>query len=400
MLNISDWPNDASVCSLSQILETGPIPQRFYLSARACAGILRRAEKRGKVLPDMLRQALESVASQQDQSDLGGRVSGPVEAAACLTANGGGQAMDFEVETFLVESMAFPAEMSGTQFAAARDISPALSVSHTMGVAHALRGEGFDASEDGTGRGTPLVPVAYSIMPQNSGKDYKARQVDVAQPLMAGGPVGGNQGGDYIVAPIASTSKDHGVAYAIQERAVSENPDAGPDGMGVREGVAYTLEAWENVQAVAFDTTQITSPQNYSKPKPGDPSHPLAAGAHPPAIAIAEPYTLMERGRDGESNLEYRQDGTANAILTPNGGRGGLGVGAIATRWAVRRLTPLECSRLQGFPDDHARIPWRGKPAELCPDGPQYKTYGNSMAVNVMAWIGQRLDAELRKVKP
>lgn len=61
-LNTSDWPNDAAVCSLSQILETGPIPRRFYLSAKACAGILRRAEKRGKELPEMLRLALEEVA--------------------------------------------------------------------------------------------------------------------------------------------------------------------------------------------------------------------------------------------------------------------------------------------------------------------------------------------------
>jgi len=58
-------------------------------------------------------------------------------------------------------------------------------------VAHSLRSSGFDASEDGTERETPLVPVAWSIMPQNSGKDYKARMVDVAQPIMAGGPVGG-----------------------------------------------------------------------------------------------------------------------------------------------------------------------------------------------------------------
>lgn len=48
MLNISAWPNDASVCSLSQILETGPIPSKYYLSAKACMGILRRAENRGK----------------------------------------------------------------------------------------------------------------------------------------------------------------------------------------------------------------------------------------------------------------------------------------------------------------------------------------------------------------
>jgi hypothetical protein len=62
MLNTSDWPNGAAVCSLSQILETGPIPQRFYLSPRACAGIIRRAEKRGKELPEQLRMALEAVA--------------------------------------------------------------------------------------------------------------------------------------------------------------------------------------------------------------------------------------------------------------------------------------------------------------------------------------------------
>lgn len=60
--NISDWPNDADVCSLLQVLETISIPQRFFLSGKACAGILRRAEKRGKQLPNALEQALRSVA--------------------------------------------------------------------------------------------------------------------------------------------------------------------------------------------------------------------------------------------------------------------------------------------------------------------------------------------------
>jgi len=58
----------------------------------------------------------------------------------------------------------------------------------------------------------------------------------------------------------------------------------------------------------------------------------------------------------------------------------------------VRRLTPRECERLQGFPDDWTMIPWRKKTAEDCPDGPRYKALGNSMAVNVMAWIGERID--------
>lgn len=58
---------------------------------------------------------------------------------------------------------------------------------------------------------------------------------------------------------------------------------------------------------------------------------------------------------------------------------------------AVRRLTPRECERLQGFPDDFTAIPWRGKPADQCPDGPRYKALGNSMAVPVMRWIGERI---------
>ena len=57
----------------------------------------------------------------------------------------------------------------------------------------------------------------------------------------------------------------------------------------------------------------------------------------------------------------------------------------------VRRLTPVECERLQGFPDNFTRIPWKKKTAEDCPDGPRYKALGNSMAVPCMKWIGERI---------
>lgn len=132
-------------------------------------------------------------------------------------------------------------------------------------------------------------------------------------------------------------------------------------------------------------------------------------------------FTLAIRGRGDSHDLETRQDGIANTILTPNGGRGGIGVGAVAFAensrqelremdvagslktgggkpgqsypairqgLAVRRLTPKECERLQGFPDDYTAIDYRGKPAA---DGPRYKALGNSMAVPVMRWIGSRL---------
>jgi DNA (cytosine-5)-methyltransferase 1 len=65
----------------------------------------------------------------------------------------------------------------------------------------------------------------------------------------------------------------------------------------------------------------------------------------------------------------------------------------VAQPMAVRRLTPRECERLQGFPDDYTLIPWRKKPAEDCPDGPRYRALGNSMAVPVMRWIGERIEA-------
>ena len=58
----------------------------------------------------------------------------------------------------------------------------------------------------------------------------------------------------------------------------------------------------------------------------------------------------------------------------------------------LRRLTPTECERLQGFPDSYTAIPWRGRPAANCPDGPRYKALGNSMAVPVMRWIGNGMD--------
>lgn len=63
----------------------------------------------------------------------------------------------------------------------------------------------------------------------------------------------------------------------------------------------------------------------------------------------------------------------------------------VALEAGARRLTPRECERLQGFPDDWTLVPYRGRPASECPDGPRYKAVGNSMAVPVMRWIGERI---------
>ena len=134
---------------------------------------------------------------------------------------------------------------------------------------------------------------------------------------------------------------------------------------------------------------------------------------------VTEPFTLAIRGRSEGSTVEVRNDGTANALLTPNGGRAGMGVGAIGWGMQVRSLTPRECERLQGFPDDHTLIEYGRKVSpekmdrdfakylmrggkmtfeECCgraADGPRYKAIGNSMAVPVMRWIGERIAAAL-----
>lgn len=107
-------------------------------------------------------------------------------------------------------------------------------------------------------------------------------------------------------------------------------------------------------------------------------------------VSVSLPIlTLVVRGRDGGCNLETDDSGVAHALRAPNGGRAGVGVGAVAVpgtaHYGVRRLTPTECERLQGFPDGYTKIFHRTA------DGPRYKALGNSMAVPVMRWIGERI---------
>lgn len=114
-------------------------------------------------------------------------------------------------------------------------------------------------------------------------------------------------------------------------------------------------------------------------------THAMGCGSSGGQASVAVAVSL--RGREGGATAELGDD-VQNCLRASSGGGDKAHVLA---EMAVRRLTPTECARLQGFPDQWARIPWRGKPAEQCPDGPQYKAYGNSMAVPCMAWIGSRI---------
>lgn len=112
-------------------------------------------------------------------------------------------------------------------------------------------------------------------------------------------------------------------------------------------------------------------------------------GRGQPTVLVA--FSSKDYGGDASEDISPtlracgHADSHANAGAPP----------AIATAMAVRRLTPVECERLQGFPDNWTNVPYRGKPAS---DGPRYKAIGNSMAVPCMAFIGQRIDLHLSEI--
>ena len=239
-----------------------------------------------------------------------------------------------------------------------------------IAVAHALRAEGFDASEDGTGRGTPIVPVAPTLRAGGNitgGHRPFGTDVDTCDSLI----------------PIPS-QRILGLdpIFAIQERAVSENPAAGPDGAGFRQdGAAYTMEARTQVQAVAF--AENSRAEIRLMGGDGQVVPQLTTGGGKPGQG--QPVVAFDlRGREGGAMPEGPHD-TANI----RAGGGGSSRSYLAMPWAVRRLTPIECERLQGFPDGYTDVPYLGK--NRTADAPRYKALGNSMAVNVMNWLGERI---------
>lgn len=105
--------------------------------------------------------------------------------------------------------------------------------------------------------------------------------------------------------------------------------------------------------------------------------------------------SIVARMGTGGGNLPLVKEPDVIGFIK-NDARNRQGVGWQAT---VRKLLPIECERLMGFPDNWTRIRWKGRPEEECPDAPRYKACGNSMCVNVMRWIGMRIELTERKLK-
>lgn len=357
--NTRDWRHSAAVLFESESLPRNPSPRRKEREA-VTGSLAARTRGGGGLGTDF---------------DLDGGLL-----AKCLNAKGGAGRSDGESETFIA---AF--QNTGQGWWKQSDQAQSLRSASGGGtqeanvIAHSLRADGFDASEDGTGRGTPLVAVAFQS------KASASQTMNASQ-----------------ISPSIDVGKSDGLA-------------------------------------ICFDTTQITSKTNRSNPQVGDPCHPLAAGAHPPALAFSckdhgsdageIAPTLCGMGHDGSHAnaggqvaiaFQSSQSGVRvrDTHATLDGNNGPRRRNGIIQDMAVRRLTPIEAARLQGFPDTFCHI-YRRKKRKITPetaayykshglkcflregqwftfiaaDGPIYKAYGNSMAIPVLRWIGNRIRA-------
>jgi DNA (cytosine-5)-methyltransferase 1 len=314
-----------------------------------------------------------------------GVISSTDEISHCLNAGGMGR-QDFETETL---------------------------------IAHALSADGFDASEDGTGRGTPVVPVAIcTAHTQSNGSGFSD---DVAHTLESGGSqavafaqntrdevllLGGDGKTVGALAAQRGAKQQSYVAFSAKDYAADAD-DIAPTLRGMGHDRSHANGGGQ--VAIAFTQNQEGDVLS------GDVMHSL--GTNPNATgrnAATVAFTL--HGSDGTTSaasstevagsLRTRAPGSiennsTTAVLQEQsvawsgeltastdiagtlqrGGEGGRMDGVMTPQMAVRRLTPRECERLQGFPDDYTLVEYRGK---LAADGPRYKALGNSMAVPVM----------------
>lgn len=158
------------------------------------------------------------------------------------------------------------------------------------------------------------------------------------------------------------------------------------NGRGSPSKVAPTLQAESgrtgkgDSAPLVFDPTQITHPENRTRDLENAPS--LAASSHAPTVAyhVRPSSGHSDEIRADETDVAYGMNADADAKQSDRGTR--------VLQGSVRRLTPLECERLQGFPDGYTLIDFNGRPAS---DSQRYRALGNSMAVPVMAWLARRL---------
>lgn len=308
MPSIGESPSEENVSTLSQILEIDA-PQKYYLSPRACQGILRRAEKRGKELPQLLKAALYAQAR--------GR--------------------------FLFT------DISG--FQCAGFISRASSEAHGIGY----------AEEQSATLRSGLIPdvLQLRILDMTHANDVIRDSGEISPTLQSRMGTGGNQ------IPLV-----FGSAYCIQGNIIDRSDTAGANGKGVIEGKSYTLNTVDKpavCYAVGNGQTDQTKFHN-------------TAGAlncmhDQQAVIYAIDRAAFNQGENAKYDFQIDERGV-NTTIVSRGPSAVLDCRLMA--WIIRRLTPTECERLQGFPDDWTKYNSIGNEIK---DTSRYRALGNSIAI-------------------
>lgn len=306
-------------------------------------------------------------------------------------------------------------ERTGMGWGKAGDPAYTLQAGHEHGVCYCIAGNIIDRSETAGANGVGATEnvsytlntvdrhaVAYSFdsLASNSMKSSNpysgCREVELARTLDTSIPdPSKNQGGIAIVEPVAYTVK------------IRSGCEGGGKGALVQTEKSATLSTLQDqtlfvADVLPFDTTQVTSPQNGCNPKWGDPCHPLATSAHTPTVVMkvydnhAQDARYSElKGVSSTVTARWETGGGNTPIVTRQICNGSECPAAEKTiRWIVRRLTPVECERLQGFPSGWTDIGnWtdsKGKKHKYA-DSPRYKALGNSIALPQWFWIAQKM---------
>ena len=424
--NTGECPNAVVVSRLSQILEETPHP-KYNLTAKACQGILRRAERRGKDLPKLLKEVLirqSQGTSPQERTEAPAPTEAPTSYAVRIRGgcDGGGKGA-------LVQT-----EKSGT-----------LGTGNDQTI-FCLQGNGIDRADTAgcNGKGW-REDACYTL--NTIDRPAVCAEVVCMTPWDAQSQRVYDGNG---VSPTLSSRENSGLnREAVLCAGFKAGQGAQAGGIGYGEEVSPTLAAApsgtnQTPAVMAFDTTQITSKENGSQPEFGKPCHTLNANAHVPCVALDMTHAcdvIRECGEQAPA-LQARMGTGGNQVpLTYQDVTGTLSPGAHAGSYngqdayndmlvcgatpdvahalrakancayredaetypvqnmVVRRLTPLECERLQGFPDGWTDIgDWvktdkhrREIKVKGSADSPRYKALGNSIALPYWDWMLRRM---------
>ena len=326
--NTGPSPRDATESCLSQILEDHP-PKKYYLTTAACLGILRRAKERGKPLPKALDTALRIQAGLIGLPE-GREKTVPFDDSAVLAQPG------MKQQTFAASFSAGASATAGT-IGYAEEVAPTLKGSPSgncmpsVMCLHEQGGQRMDVCENMTGTLRASEKGHQPLVYENHGVDARIRESSEISPTVTArfGTGGGNT-------PLVQEPNE---VYCIVGNIIDRQPENGGNGCGYQENLAYTI--------TTVDRHAVYARQRVDKFKNDD-------------IASTQSARQAKNATD--------------LVVEPDRQHAQL----------IRRLTPLECERLQGLPDDWTNIPGAS-------DSARYRALGNSVAIPCVEFIMRSL---------